>query len=418
MTRWLFVKRRFDWPRARGHDLHTFGMMQALAAAGHAVSVLTLEPSAPRALDGIAFAKRYEPSADAAGAASAGAATARELLAGAPGELLSPPARRSLAVAAPKDAAPEISYLQRKFQSYWGVPPEAVARVTAAAADCGADVVVACGMGELPLLAGVGDRKRVWYAADEWVWHHLSQLRPTQPSTWKHLKEAGYNWLCQRAYRPWLDRVWVVTPADAHMFRRIDGYTKLDVIPNGVDAAGFAPGPEPQEEATCAFWGRLDYGPNLQALSWFCDRVWPAIIERVPAARFRVYGFQPVPAAVALGRRPGVELTADLPDLRPAVRGNQVAVMPFVSGGGIKNKVLEAAALGLPVVASERAVLGLSGDPPFLMPRTPAAWADAVVNLWADPARRTAAGAAARSWVVRTHTWAAAARTAAEGVAT
>jgi glycosyltransferase involved in cell wall biosynthesis len=78
--------------------------------------------------------------------------------------------------------------------------------------------------------------------------------------------------------------------------------------------------------------------------------------------------------------------------------------------------VLEAAALGLPVVASERAVLGLAGDPPFLMPRTPDAWADAVVNLWADPSRRKAAGAAARSWVVRTHTWAAAAKTASEGV--
>ncbi len=408
MTRWLFVKHRFDWPRARGHDLHTFGMMQALAAAGHAVSVLTLEPSDPQALAGIEFAKRYEPSA-----AAAGAATARERLAGATGELPSPQTRRSRAV-----AAHGITYLQRKFQSFWGVPDAAVTRVTAAAADCAADVVVACGMSELPLLAGVGDRKRVWYAADEWVWHHLSQLRPTRPGTWKHLKEAGYNWLCQRAYRPWLDRVWVVTPADAQMFRRLDGYTALDVIPNGVDAVGFAPGPEEQDEATCAFWGRLDYGPNLQALGWFCDRVWPAIIERVPAARFRVYGFQPVPAAVELGKRPGVELTADLPDLRPAVRGNQVAVMPFVSGGGIKNKVLEAAALGLPVVASERAVLGLAGDPPFLRPRTPAAWADAVVNLWADPARRAAAGAAARSWVVRTHTWAAAARTAAEGVAT
>lgn len=382
MSRWLFVKRRFDWPRARGHDLHTYGMMQALAEQGHAISVFTLEPSPAEALDGIAFAGRYCRTDEGPMAA----------------------------------AQPSLSYLQRKFQSYWGVEPSAVQQVAGAAADSNADVVVACGMGELPLLAGVGDCKRVWYAADEWVWHHLSQLRLTQPVTWGHIREAGYNWLCQRAYRPWLDRVWVVTPADARAFRLLDGYRRLDVIPNGVDAEHFAPGDEPQEPSTCVFWGRLDYGPNLQALTWFCDRVWPALKARVLSAKLRVYGFQPTEAALALGRRPGIELTANLPDLRSAVRGNQVAVLPFVSGGGIKNKVLEAAALGLPVVASDRAMLGLTGDPPFLRPRGPSSWVDAIAGLWADDGRRIAAGRAARQWVIRTHTWAAAARVAAAGL--
>ena len=381
--RWLFVKRRFDWPRARGHDLHTFGLMKALAEQGHAVGVFTLEASPDAALEGIGFAGRYGPN-DVAPAADPG--------------------------------HPPLSYLQRKFQGFWGVEPAAVRAVAAAARDCAADAVVACGMGELPLLAGVGDRKRVWYAADEWVWHHLSQMKLLAPGTWGHAREAGYNWLCQRAFRPWLDRVWVVTPADARAFRRLDGYRNLDVVPNGVDADQFAPGDEGQTENSCVFWGRLDYGPNLQALAWFADRVWPTVRARVPTAVWRVYGFAPTADALALGRRPGVELVADLPDLRAAVRGNQVAVLPFVSGGGIKNKVLEAAALGLPVVASDRACLGLAGDPPFARPRGPAGWVDTLVRYWADPDLRAVNGLAGREWVVRTHTWAAAARVAAAGV--
>jgi glycosyltransferase involved in cell wall biosynthesis len=160
------------------------------------------------------------------------------------------------------------------------------------------------------------------------------------------------------------------------------------------------------------FWGRLDFGPNIQALQWFLGRVWPIVRQRMPEASFTVIGFKPGDEVRALVRTPGVTLLSDLPDLRDAVRSHAVAVMPFVSGGGIKNKLLEAAAMGVPIVATPKATSGLVGDPPLSITRSPQQFADAIVALWQDDARRRDQAEAARRWVVERHTWAAVARAA------
>ena len=112
----------------------------------------------------------------------------------------------------------------------------------------------------------------------------------------------------------------------------------------------------------------------------------------------------------------GIELAVDLPDIRSAVRSHEVAVLPFVSGGGIKNKLLEAAAMGMPVLGSARVVSGLNGTPPIPILRSPAEWATRLTALWRDREARQKMGRAARAWVTEHHTWAAAARVAIAGL--
>jgi polysaccharide biosynthesis protein PslH len=260
--------------------------------------------------------------------------------------------------------------------------------------------------------------RRVWYAADEWAWHHLSLVRPLRPSTWGNVRLAMIKALYERAYGPLLDRVWLVTEADRRAMRFVAGTDRLDVLPNGVDAEHFAPREQPQTERTCAFWGRLDFGPNVQALEWFCGRVWPAVRRAAPEARFTVYGFRPTDEVRALTGRDGIEMVPDLPDLRGEVARHPVVVLPFVSGGGIKNKLLEAAAMGKAVVCSPRACGGLriEGELPLRVARSAGDWVRELLELWADPAGRARLGAAARRWVVERHTWEAAARTALAGL--
>jgi glycosyltransferase involved in cell wall biosynthesis len=135
-----------------------------------------------------------------------------------------------------------------------------------------------------------------------------------------------------------------------------------------------------------------------------------------PAARFAVFGFNPTPAVRALAAAPGVELYPDLPDLRAEVSRRQVVVLPFVSGGGIKNKLLEAAALGMPIVCTRKALSGTKGNPSVRVAHSPAEWGTALTNLWADDAARRSLGAEARQWVLEHHTWDAAARVAEAGL--
>ena len=274
------------------------------------------------------------------------------------------------------------------------------------------------GLNVLPYLAGVNGALRVWYAADEWAWHHLSQVRLLRPSTWSNVKEAAVKGLYERAYAPILDRVWVVTEEDRRAMLWVAGVAGVDVLPNGVDADHFAPRQRPQEPNSCIFWGRLDFGPNIQGLEWFCGRVWPAVRRACPQARFTIYGFQPTPEVRNLAGADGVRVVADLPDLRDEIATRQVVVLPFVSGGGIKNKLLEATAMGKAVVCTPRACGGLRREAaaPVTQARTVGQWVRALESLWADADVRRRQGEAARRWVLEHHTWSAAALPAAAGL--
>jgi glycosyltransferase involved in cell wall biosynthesis len=155
------------------------------------------------------------------------------------------------------------------------------------------------------------------------------------------------------------------------------------------------------------FWGRLDFGPNVQALQWFCSEVWPIVRRRVPDAQFTIVGFHPSEPIRELASRDGILLRANLPDLRDEVCRHAVVVLPFVSGGGIKNKLLEASAMARPIVCTPRATEGLRGldAAPIRIERGADALAQAVIALWENPQAARELGERARRWVLANHSW-------------
>jgi glycosyltransferase involved in cell wall biosynthesis len=382
--RLLFVKERQAWPRSAGHDVHGFHMMQALTRLGHEVALLTLDPPSPEAIDGLELS------------------FARSI--------------RQLTLS--DDAPLPLTRLQERFRSYWGIDATAIHSVEHTARDWGADAVITVGLNVLPYLGAVTTSARIWYAADEWAWHHMSQVRIARKSTWGNLKQAALKGLYERAYAALLDRVWVVSEGDRRAMRWVAGIRKVDVIPNGVDCGYYQPRPTEELPESCVFWGRLDFGPNVQALDWFCRKVWPLLLGSSPNARFTIYGFSPIPAIWRLSELKGVCVVPDMPDLRPSIAAHQVVVLPFVSGGGIKNKLLEAASMGKAIVCSPRACGGLRNLEPLPMFRAQGAseWSEAIRALWARPERRAQLGSDARRWVETHHTWETAARLASAGI--
>lgn len=383
-NRILFVKERMAWPRSSGHDVHTFYMMQALAESRHSVALATFDVSP-------------------AEATANGGLEAEFCF--------------SDAIPQVNPAPVVLTKWQEKFRNYWGISHERIQWVANVAKEFHADVVVVSGLNVLPYLGALPpETTKIWYAADEWIWHHWSQLRALQKSTWHEAKDGLLKGMYERAYRPMIDRNWVVSAADAKAFRWLIGCRNNDVIPNGVDANYYAPGNETPAENSCVFWGRLDFGPNIQAVEWFCNRVWPKVRAQVPDAKFNIFGFQPGAEVLAFHGKNGVNITADLPDIRTAVRSNAVVVLPFVSGGGIKNKLLEAAAMGMPTIATPRVVAGLNGQPPIPAYRAPSEWATVLVELWQNYAKRERLGRDIRSWVVEHHTWSACADIVTDGI--
>jgi glycosyltransferase involved in cell wall biosynthesis len=379
-VRLLFFKDQLAWPRSSGHDVHGFYMMQALAQRGHTVALAHTNPIESRAVQGGGF-------------------DLIDLNAISPAEISS-----NL----------HLSKSQERWRNYWGISGKMIQKLGALAENWQADVVNVIGLNVLPLLGGINNAVRVWYAGDEWVWHHWSQFRWFKKSTWNEPKDALIKGLYERAYRDVIDRVWMVSEADKRAWKWVTGGTNADVRPNGIDTVHYQPIPQiTPVPKSCTFWGRLDFGPNIQALQWFCQNVWPKVIAQEPNATFQIFGFQLGPAVrECVQNLKGVSVTPDLPDLREELAKQAVVVLPFISGGGIKNKLLEAAAMGKPILASPRAAHGLTCGDALKVVSSPREWIDGLLKLWKDPEQQREFGAKARQWVLRDHTWESAAEKA------
>jgi glycosyltransferase involved in cell wall biosynthesis len=179
------------------------------------------------------------------------------------------------------------------------------------------------------------------------------------------------------------------------------------VLPNGVDLDYFQPFDGPPEPATVVLSGKMSYHANATAALHFVHQIWPLVRARRPDARLRIAGSGPPAALTALAHDPSIEVTGYLPDLRPALRRATLAVCPVTVKVGLQNKILEAMALGLPVVSSGAGLRGLLAEPDrdLLVADAPAAFAAAVCRLLDEPELRARLGQAGRRYVERQHRW-------------
>src|SRR5690606_4514163 len=101
------------------------------------------------------------------------------------------------------------------------------------------------------------------------------------------------------------------------------------------------------------------HDPNLDGVTWFVNEIWPGVRARHPAARLTVIGSYPTRAVHALGETAGVTVLGYVPDLEPHLDRAAVAIAPLRFGAGMKGKVTDAMAAGLPVVTTTIGAQGL-----------------------------------------------------------
>jgi polysaccharide biosynthesis protein PslH len=162
----------------------------------------------------------------------------------------------------------------------------------------------------------------------------------------------------------------LVTEAEAALFRSQvpEAAHKIVGISNGVDHRYFDPSldyPEPFDTASPSFvfTGTMDYIPNIDAVVWFATEVLPVIRRTLPGARFYVVGSNPAEQVLRLAKLDGVVVTGRVPDVRPYVYHATAAVGPMRIARGIQNKVLEAMAMGKPVIVTSGALEGIDATP-------------------------------------------------------
>jgi sugar transferase (PEP-CTERM/EpsH1 system associated) len=189
--------------------------------------------------------------------------------------------------------------------------------------------------------------------------------------------------------------------AEAEAFRELwpqpdrIGVVKTPVSPRAPLLGPWAPDP------TILLAGHLDHFPNADAALWFTVEVFPKILDRIPRAKLVIAGKNPSAELRFLADRPEITLVERRHDFRQLYRDAWVAVAPHRVHHGVRNEVLEALAVGVPVVASEAAANGLDllrgGD--VEVATGPIDFSDRVVKLLTDPARLDRLGEAGRKAV-------------------
>jgi len=193
-------------------------------------------------------------------------------------------------------------------------------------------------------------------------------------------------------------------------WQTLEGYgtgTPSDWFPNGVDSDFFAPSAQPHEPETICFVGRMDYYPNQDSMFDFCANTLPLLRQRRPGIKLLIVGADPSAKVRRLAEIPGVTVTGSVADVRPYVHRAALMVAPLNIARGTQNKILEAMAMGVPVVASRIAAGGvdaLDGEH-LLTADNPQQFGEAVEQILRDSGERARLAAAGRERMLSNHSW-------------
>ena len=196
--------------------------------------------------------------------------------------------------------------------------------------------------------------------------------RKSWPASSIYAREARTLFKYEMEIARRFDHCLFVSQAEAELFERLTGIIdgKIGALHNGVDIDYFDPrcefvDPYPRRVPVLVFTGAMDYWANVDAVCWFAEEAFSAIRSAVPDAEFWIVGSQPSEAVKDLQNLEGVHVTGAVPDVRPFIQYARAAVAPLRVARGIQNKVLEAMAMGKPVLTTPQAIEGINVGPEY-----------------------------------------------------
>lgn len=191
----------------------------------------------------------------------------------------------------------------------------------------------------------------------------------------------------------------VASEKEAQLLRRLSGSQSVALVPNAIALEACATSQE-RDSRRLVYSGAIAYEPNRDAVSYFATDILPIIRARIPDAWLAVTGKNDQ-AADGLRAHAGLTFTGWQPDIRTFIATSRACVVPLRRGGGTRLKILEAMAVGTPVVTTTKGAEGLAvthGDD-VLIADSPAAFADATIQLLTDDALHARIAARARATV-------------------
>ena len=252
-----------------------------------------------------------------------------------------------------------------------------------------------------------------------WVLTHhnvegIAQQRAIESSLDQSLLRG---WLRRREHARWVryeihmsqraNAIVTVSEQDAAYFRRHVRLTSIVTAPNGVDVSSFRPVDRKPQTNRLLFTGSMDYPPNVDAATWFCQEIFPLIQRERNDLEVWIVGRNPAPEVSRLAQIPGVVVTGAVPDTRPYYEEALVFFVPLRMGGGTRLKILESMSMGIPVISTTIGCEGISvqAGQDLLVADAPQAFAEAVLRLATNTALANQLARNARRLVELSYDW-------------
>jgi sugar transferase (PEP-CTERM/EpsH1 system associated) len=375
----LYLCHRFPYPPKRGGKIRPFNMIRHLKSQGHEVTVCSLS----RSVAETAEAEGIAPHCHAFHI----------------GQVTEPVQMLRMVLRLPLVTPSSMGY----FYS-----AELAAKVRELLATQAFDLIfVHCSsvaqyvehVTHIPKILDFGDM-------DSQKWLEYAQRKPFPLSLGYRLEGTKMLWAEKRLAR----RFDLCTATTRAEWETLQGYgtgAATDWFPNGVDAAFFDPADAGYDADTISFIGRMDYYPNQECMARFCAEVWPQLKAQRPAMKLLIVGADPSAEMRRLGELPGVTVTGSVPDVRPYIRSSALMVAPLSIARGTQNKILEAMAMGVPVVTSSVAAGGVDAvaESHLLVADSATEITRAILRIAENPDERRRLAVAGRQRVLSHHAW-------------
>lgn len=242
---------------------------------------------------------------------------------------------------------------------------------------------------------------------------HMMLRRASNESNWLTKGYVWYEGIRLKHYERMMcgrfDVQTTCSDLDSERLRTIDGALETTVIPNGVDVDCFKPGLGPRHVNTLVFAGRYSAYTNRRALLFLADEIWPMLQRECPNVRIDIVGADPPTSVVELGRRDTrFRVHGFVDDVRTYLDAAAIYICPIRDGGGTKLKVLDALAMGIPLIADPIACegIGVVEGETVLYASSPTEYVTQVKRLLADGALRQRMSGAARRLVEQRYSYA------------
>jgi sugar transferase (PEP-CTERM/EpsH1 system associated) len=241
------------------------------------------------------------------------------------------------------------------------------------------------------------------------VFNKYDRISRLEPKLTRKLRTRLFSCMMHRwepFYAERFGRCVAVSESDRQLLLKANPRLRIDVIPNGVDTNQNQLLPYNNPSPALIFVGNMGYRPNIDAMSYFCQMIFPRLRDEIHNLEMWIIGIGPTPVVQRLDGN-GVHVTGKVDDLAPYYSQSQVCVVPLRAGGGTRLKILEAMAYGRPVVSTSIGCEGLDvvDGEHLLIANNPDRFVERTLSLLMDEGLRRHITTQARSLVEKLYDW-------------